>query len=262
MTFPHSGSSIDERWKNLRNALAGLFCASLGSLDDQRTTSPTLTFQPEGDLPETSSAYQLRHATLPSEHVCTENLTPFLKLLPCKSLSGIATLLNPHRLFDADWHGMGVHVRFLEGTGIEVRLAFQAVLNPVRYAGDKKRGTITVGCGSCDRLKSRADWSLHSLFDRSIDRACPVASSSEVLVESSAASSAITEPEPSAKLAGMLAYDVHRGKCVLLRLNFEFDICRIVSKPLNVAMRWEDENQFEYRKRESVSQIPTPADVQ
>ena len=134
---------MDERWRGLRNALAGLFCASLGSIDEQRTTSPSLTFGPEGDLPS-SSPYQLRHGTLPTENVCTENLTPFLKLLPCKSRSGIAHLLNPHKLFDADWHGLGVHVRYLENVGIEVRLSFQAVFNPVRYATDKKRGTISV----------------------------------------------------------------------------------------------------------------------
>ena len=150
--------SVDERWKDLRNALAGLFCASLGSLDDQRTTSPVLTFQPEGDLPWSSASHELRHATLPSEHVCTENLTPFLKLLPCKARSGIATLLNPHRLFDADWHGMGVHVRYLEGAGVEVRLAFQAVLNPVRHSGDKKRGTITPSCIASPRKRSIESW--------------------------------------------------------------------------------------------------------
>lgn len=81
---------------------------------------------------------------MPSEHVCTENLTPFLKLLPCKSLSGIASLLNPHRLFDADWHGLGVHVRYLHNQGIEVRLSFQSVFDPVRYTGGR-RGV----CKSC-----------------------------------------------------------------------------------------------------------------
>lgn len=140
---PDTRFRVDERWKTLRNALAGLFCASLGSLDEQRTTSPTLTFQPEGDLPPFTSAHQLRHGTLPSEHVCTENLTPFLKLLPCKSLSGVARLLNPHRVFDADWHGMGVHVRYVRDAGVEVRLTFQAVLDPVRHAPDKRRGTIS-----------------------------------------------------------------------------------------------------------------------
>ena len=104
-----------------------------------------MTFRPEGHLLQTNSSYHLRHASLPSEHVCTENLTPFLKLLPCKSLSGIASLVNPHRLFDADWHGLGVHVRYVRDAGIEVRLSFQAVFDPVRYSLDKKRGTITFG---------------------------------------------------------------------------------------------------------------------
>ncbi|GJE92588.1 Gpi16 subunit GPI transamidase component [Phanerochaete sordida] len=204
--------TADERWKNLRNALAGLFCASIGSLDEQRTTSPALTFQPEGDLPLSSTTHALRHGTLPSERVCTENLTPFLKLLPCKARSGIATLLNPHRLFDADWHGMGVHVRYLEGAGIEVRLAFQAVLNPVRYSGDKKR-----------------DWSMTSLFDRSIERSCPVASSSEIAVRVPPAGGAITEPAPLARHAGFAVYDVKH-----------------VDKPIDVGMRWPEETQFEY----------------
>lgn len=131
--------SVDQRWQGLRNALAGSFCASLGSLDDLRTTSPVLTFEPEGLLPNWTLPHQLRHASLASENVCTENLTPFLKLLPCKSLSGIASLLNPHRLFDADWHGMGVHV-FLDPQGVKVRLTFQSVSDPVRLATGGKRG--------------------------------------------------------------------------------------------------------------------------
>ncbi|KIP02943.1 hypothetical protein PHLGIDRAFT_130443 [Phlebiopsis gigantea 11061_1 CR5-6] len=205
--------TVDERWGNLRNALAGLFCASLGSLDEQRTTSPALTFQPEGDLPAFSSSHQLRHATLPSEHVCTENLTPFLKLLPCKSLSGIASLLNPHRLFDADWHGMGVHVRFLDHAGIEVRLSFQAVHNPVRYASDNRR-----------------DWSLRSLFDHTIEQSCPVASSSQIRVDLPRSTAAIiTEPEPTARDDAVAVYDV-----------------RQLNGSLNVAMRWPDETSFEY----------------
>lgn len=131
---------VDQRWQGLRNALAGLFCASLGVMDEQRTTSPSRTFRPEGSLPDWGHRHQLRHAFLPSEHVCTENLTPFYKLLPCKSFSGIATLLNPHKLFDADWHGMSIHVLWKEDVGIQVRLTFQAVLDPVRNSWNGKRG--------------------------------------------------------------------------------------------------------------------------
>lgn len=132
---------MNDRWQGLRNALAGLFCASLGSLDEQRTTSPSRAFFPQGSLPNWSGneTHQLRHASLPSEHVCTENLTPFLKLLPCKSLSGIASLLNPHRVFDADWHGMGVHVLWLGEAGVKVRMTFQSVLDPLRSSGYSSR---------------------------------------------------------------------------------------------------------------------------
>lgn len=131
--------SIDERWIGLRNALAGLFCASLGSLDDRRTSSPASAFPLSVPSYQDSIPYALRYATLPSEHVCTENLTPFLKLLPCKSRAGLAKLLNPQRLFDADWHGLGVHVRSTEA-GVELSLTVQAVLDPVRRSEGKRRG--------------------------------------------------------------------------------------------------------------------------
>ncbi|OCH87929.1 Gpi16 subunit GPI transamidase component [Obba rivulosa] len=203
--------TVDDRWKGLRNALAGLFCASLGSLDEQRTTSPALTFQPEGSLPRWNASHQLRHATLPSEHVCTENLTPFLKLLPCKARSGVAMLLNPHRLFDADWHGLGVHVRYLDA-GVEVRLAFQAVFDPVRLSSDKRR-----------------DWSLRSVFDRTIDRACPVARSSEVRVELLPDSAYAITPDPSEIDGNRATYAVKDR-----------------TEPLDVAMRWPGEEAFQY----------------
>ena len=112
-------------------------------MDDLRTTSPVLTFEPEGLLPNWTLPHQLRHASLASENVCTENLTPFLKLLPCKSLSGIASLLNPHRLFDADWHGMGVNV-LLDPQGVKVRLTFQSVSDPVRLSTHGRRGASCV----------------------------------------------------------------------------------------------------------------------
>ena len=43
--------------------------------------------------------------------MCTENLTPFLKLLPCKGKAGISSLLDGHKLFDASWQSMAIDVR-------------------------------------------------------------------------------------------------------------------------------------------------------
>lgn len=152
MGLPFDRTTIDGRWSGLRNALSGLFCASLASMDAQRTTSPMLTFPPSGALPLLpNTTYHLRHARLPAEHVCTENLTPFVKLLPCggggngaSGGAGLGALLRAHALFDADWHGVRVLVRWNSDAGIELRLVVQAVFDPVRLSAGKGRGTFTV----------------------------------------------------------------------------------------------------------------------
>ncbi|KZS93864.1 Gpi16 subunit, GPI transamidase component [Sistotremastrum niveocremeum HHB9708] len=211
--------SIDSRWVGVRNAVSGLLCASLSSLSIQRTTSPLLAFPPLGDLPvirptnqtDASKQYHLRHASLPSEHVCTENLTPFLKLLPCKSSSGLASLLNPHKLFDADWHGMGVHVRWLERKGVEVKLTFQAVVDPVRYSPTHSR-----------------DASLGSMFDRAIEKPCPVAAESMIQVKSP--TDAVFHLSPDAHMEnGIAVYDLAEAEY-----------------PLDISLRWPAELSFNY----------------
>lgn len=102
----------DQKWRTLTNALSGLFCASLNFIDGTRTTRPVTSFQPEGNLPNSNLANtHLLYGVLPHEVVCTENLTPFLKLLPCKGKAGIATLLDGHKLFDASWQSMAIDVR-------------------------------------------------------------------------------------------------------------------------------------------------------
>ena len=64
-------------------------------------------------------------------------------------------MLNPHRLFDGDWHGIGVHVTFNPDKGVQVRLTVGAVLDPVRTTGTR-------------------NWSFESLFGRNIGKECVV----------------------------------------------------------------------------------------
>ncbi|KAF9263700.1 GPI transamidase component GPI16 [Marasmius fiardii PR-910] len=209
--------SVDHRWQDLRNALAGLFCASLGSLDEQRTTSPKLAFPPEGALPDLGLPYQIRHASHASEHVCTENLTPFLKLLPCKSSSGLASLLNPHRLFDADWHGMGIHVLWTT-EGIEVRLNFQLVSDPLRSAVVQKQ-----------------NWSLESLFGRTIQKSCPVAVASQISISLPSSGMYRISPEPP----------ILQGKEALYKLGSS------LAEPFNVGIEWAEEFEYPSTLRDS-----------
>lgn len=105
-------SRADGRWLTLTNALSGLFCASLNFIDSTRTIRPVMSFDPVGDHPNsTVENLHLLHGTLPREVVCTENLTPFLKLLPCKGKAGISSLLDGHKLFDASWQSMSIDVQ-------------------------------------------------------------------------------------------------------------------------------------------------------
>lgn len=78
-------------------------------IDSTRTTSPVVSFEPLGD--HSSDQLHLLHGTLPGEVVCTENLTPFLKMLPCKGKAGISSLFDGHKLFDASWQSMSIDVR-------------------------------------------------------------------------------------------------------------------------------------------------------
>lgn len=78
--------SVDETWRNFIHALSGLFCASFSQIDEKLTVSPEFAYRPEGaySLNNLDNKF-VRFGVLPSENVCTENLTPWKKLLPCKS---------------------------------------------------------------------------------------------------------------------------------------------------------------------------------
>ncbi|KAH9970292.1 Gpi16 subunit, GPI transamidase component-domain-containing protein [Lactifluus volemus] len=169
-----------------------------------------LHYLPNTRLP-TLHLRTLRHATLSAERVSSENLIAFLNLLPCPSRAGVAALLKPHKIFDADWHDLVVHVRRHAGVGIEL---VQPVLDPVRMT-----------------RQGPTDWSLRSLFDRSIPLACNIATSSVVRVLLSSAlegrnHTLIPEPEMIAD-ATTAVYDNGTSE-------------------LDLATRWPEEQTFSY----------------
>ena len=131
----------------LNNALSGLFCASLNFIDATRTTTPRMTFQPASSMPNTSSEdLYLLHGTLPREVVCTENLTPFLKLLPCKGKAGIASLLDGHKLFDASWQSMAIDVRSVcAEDGSECSIEMEQTVDMVLDVDRSKRPRGMIG---------------------------------------------------------------------------------------------------------------------
>jgi len=133
------------RWTTLNHALSGLFCASLNFIDSTRTTRPRMTFEPTGDSANVpQERLYLLHGTLPREVVCTENLTPFLKLLPCKGKAGIASLLDGHKLFDASWQSMAIDVYSFcskdgSGCSIEMEQTVDMVLDTERWKRPRRK---------------------------------------------------------------------------------------------------------------------------
>jgi phosphatidylinositol glycan class T len=153
-----------------------------------------MSFQPEGDHSD-SSKLHLLHGTLPHEVVCTENLTPFLKLLPCKGKAGISSLLSGHKLFDASWQTMAVDVRPLCDDNGECILEVEQTVDMVLDIERSKRPQdnpiprpLPIEEIACDTSKpynapdtcypldkrSEPSWSLGEIFGRQIHGACPL----------------------------------------------------------------------------------------
>ncbi|KAF2837499.1 GPI transamidase-like protein component Gpi16 [Patellaria atrata CBS 101060] len=192
-----SNEEANSRWLTLTNALSGLFCASLNFIDATKTIRPVMTFQPEGHHPNsTTDNLHLLHGTLPHEVVCTENLTPFLKLLPCKGKAGISSLLDGHKLFDASWQSMAIDVRPLcevDGSGciLEIEQTVDMVLDIDRSKRPRDNPIprpikpTDLECDaskpyhahdSCYPLDKKAEvaWNLKDVFGRPIKGSCPI----------------------------------------------------------------------------------------
>ncbi|KAJ3068463.1 hypothetical protein HDU98_008367 [Podochytrium sp. JEL0797] len=151
----------DARWTGLTNALAGTFCASMNFITPKVSAEPTESFRVDGIDPASN---WLRYATLPREITCTENLTPWAKLLPCSTKSGIASLFNAYSLYDADYHSMRVKMhRPCPTCPLELVQELLVMLDPVRKGWQRN-----------------LDWSFKFFLNREIMGLCPLAGSNSV----------------------------------------------------------------------------------
>lgn len=187
-----SKEEAKKKWFGLVNSLSGLFCASLNFIDSAHTVEPEFTFKQQSNGVE-SQAY-LFSGALPAEPVCTENLTPFIRLLPCKGKAGISSLLDGHKIFDSQWQGMAIDVRReCEGEACKMILhqSVDAVIDvprqlrrnvhpiPVPLYGDDFRCDTSKPYASdfiCYPLgdPTEVNWSIREIFGRPIAGACRV----------------------------------------------------------------------------------------
>lgn len=124
-----------------------------------------------------------RYANLPNEIVCTENLTPWKKLLPCDSKKGLASLLNSGYIHNTRYHSLALHFRSIcrddscESSSLELQQTVSLVYD-------------------YNILKTK-NWSFTKLFGQGVNGRCVLASKSEIFVDLTSSDSNKFELDPA-----------------------------------------------------------------
>lgn len=171
--FDVPSDEVDASWKNLTHTLSGLFCASINFLESSATYSaPDWGFRPR--------LSNMRYGSLPREAVCTENLTPWLKLLPCRDKAGLSALMDRPSIYRGFYHSQRLHLTSGEfdsvasESGIVLKQTLTIVLHP---------DTSETGDTFLNGRMLQPSWSMSSLFGRQVDGKCALAKSSNVYVQ-------------------------------------------------------------------------------
>eukprot|EP01133_Synstelium_polycarpum_P017889 gene17889-21340_t len=214
---------IDAQWRELTHSLSGLFCASMEFLYQvpHHTSSPSRAFRPEGasnvyahPLGEratpvivhangTTTPLHMSYGILPRESVCTENLTPWVKLLPCREQAGLGRLLNPLRLYDVAYHSMSITVRRVVHNDQDApRLE---VVQTVTVVSDVPKPTANPAGASANSVEAH----LERIFGEHLRgiSACPLATRSLIHVQRA---NVKASPEPTSETGELLVYDLQK----------------------------------------------------
>ncbi|VDL29293.1 unnamed protein product [Hymenolepis diminuta] len=186
--FSPQAPNIDQSWAYFLEALSGQFCASLSQLGlPKNHISPSLSYRPSGltnNLNSRNVSKVFRYAQLPHEELCTENLTPFSKLLPCKKFSGLASLLKPQSLFKATYNALSIDVRKV-CSDPDCRHASLELKQALTYVFNRRHLFASINGKKLSCLmnnNSVEPWSLTGLLGGQISRACQVADRSEIII--------------------------------------------------------------------------------
>ena len=188
--FSPNVQEVDKSWTKLTNALAGQFCASLNFMDSTQSINPKWAFGPSGALLQSNiTSSHIKLGMLPGENVCTENLTPWKKLLPCGAKRGLATFLNADHIHSTKYHSLGLTLRkicadsdeagkCMSSPHIELTLYVALVFDPLSLP-DNVRSALY------EREAATSNWSIRTLFGIGVTSACPLATSSRILIDTS-----------------------------------------------------------------------------
>lgn len=234
--FSRHNESQDRSWKRLINSLAGKFCASLSSADTKTLVASKLAFNSLYKSPNSSN--HVIYANLPEETFCTENLTPWKKLLPCYSTSGLASLLNAVNLFKSSYSSLAIdlepaHCSEIDNTIVEGCEKVQLIQ------------TISVIFNPPQLFEGKQTWSLAKIFGNSIQRRCPTSLHSLVHVD-------ITRLDDKSKLYPK-SYQEIRSNSQTVAV---FDVHALLSNSSQVNLGIKQNRLFKQSPVSSRSNVP------
>ncbi|POM59660.1 GPI transamidase component [Phytophthora palmivora] len=165
-------NETQQRWRGITSELGGLFSASLNQMDETVVTGvlPASTPLELGAFPstETNPALVFLHGSLAREELCTENLTPWLKMLPCRAFAGLGALIDPINAVSGEYLSLSLFAERSSNGKWRLRQHLTTVQGPSKH--------------------NRLRWSLGSLFFASDQAnediaACPLAEKSFIHTE-------------------------------------------------------------------------------
>ncbi|KLT45242.1 Gpi16 subunit, GPI transamidase component [Cutaneotrichosporon oleaginosum] len=210
-----SPAETDAAWDAVTHAFGGMFCAGVVGAEDSGEAVRTF-----GELypPARDDASHYLVST-PHLHLCTENLTPFLSLLPSKGVSGLSALLAKPGVVLA-WG--------FKTEGIDVVM-------PTADAPGSWKGWWE---GVVDLVPKRGErsFTINKVFQQPLPRVFPAASSSVIRVIRPRDDRFRADPAPPRT--------VERWMDGRKRTVDEWDLAKVAGK--DMAFWWDGEGQFEH----------------
>jgi len=172
----------DKTWKEITDYLSGKFCASISSVDKSTSVSPKNLLQAKFNERNSTKNF---YSSLPHETVCTENLTPWKKLLPCYSNAGLSSILNSVFILNSNYFSLSVD---LEQFCLD---------DSCNEKGVSLKQTVSIVFNPLIKNLNKQSWSLIKLFGLSVRKPCWLAKESLVLIDitdNSTSSSVLSPP--------------------------------------------------------------------
>lgn len=175
-----SKEEVINNWNVLMNEVSGIFCSSVSFINSEKITfindiQSYYDVELLDQIPvdnENNELFFLR-GSLANEAVCTENLSPFLRILPTNGKTGLSSLINGNRLFDSYWNSMSIDVNTVCSDDyncyLDTEIDINFVVNIPQAIARNERPTpkpVSAEELQCDPTKKLTEWECFPLLSK------------------------------------------------------------------------------------------------